>query len=41
VPLATRGEQRKRANAMSIPRIAPDFDAGDPAIEAMFGGEEA
>jgi prevent-host-death family protein len=39
VPLTARGEQRKPANAMRIRRIAADFDAADPAIEALFGGE--
>jgi len=41
VPLAMRGEPRKPANAMRIHRIAPDFDAPDPAIAALFGGTEA
>src|SRR3954447_17609276 len=41
VPLASRGEPRKPANAMRIRRIAADFDAPDPAIEALFGGETA
>jgi prevent-host-death family protein len=40
VPLASRGERRKPANAMGIRHIAADFDAPDPAIEALFGGEE-
>lgn len=40
VPLATRGEARKPANAMRIRRIAADFDAPDPAIQALFGAEE-
>jgi prevent-host-death family protein len=40
VPLASRGEPRKPANAMHIRRIAADFDTPDPAIEALFGGEE-
>ena len=39
VPLAARGERRMPANAMRIRRIAADFDAPDPAIEALFGGE--
>jgi len=39
VPLAVRGEPRKPANAMRIRRIAADFDAPDPAIDALFGGE--
>jgi hypothetical protein len=41
VPLAVRGERRAPANAMRIRRIAADFDAPDPAIEALFGGEDA
>jgi prevent-host-death family protein len=41
VPLANRGEHRKPANAMRIRRIATDFDAPDPAIEALFGGGDA
>lgn len=41
VPLASRGEARKPANAMRIRRIAADFDAPDPAIEAFFGGKGA
>ena len=39
VPLVSRGEPRKPANAMRIRRIAADFDAPDPAIEALFSGE--
>jgi len=38
--LTARGEPRKPANAMRIRRIAADFDAADPAIEVLFGGEE-
>ena len=41
VQLADRCERRKPANAMRIRRIAADFDAPDPAIEALFGGEDA
>jgi prevent-host-death family protein len=41
VPLTARGEPRKRANAMRVSRITADFDAADPAIEALFGGEAA
>ncbi len=41
VPLAARGVRRAPANAMRIRRIAADFDAPDPAIEALFGGEDA
>lgn len=40
VPLASRGECRKPANSMRIRRIAADFDAPDPAIEALFSAEE-
>jgi prevent-host-death family protein len=41
VPLASRGERRKPANAMRIRHIAAGFDTPDPAIEALFGGEDA
>lgn len=41
VPLAARGDARKPANAMRIRRIAADFDAPEPAIEALIGGETA
>ncbi len=41
VPLAHRGEHRTPANAMRIRRIAADFDAPDPAIETLAGGEDA
>ncbi|HSZ93110.1 MAG TPA: type II toxin-antitoxin system Phd/YefM family antitoxin [Acetobacteraceae bacterium] len=41
VPLASHGERRKPANAMRIRHIAADFDALDPAIETVFGGEDA
>ena len=40
VPLASRGEPRRPANAMRIRRIAADFDAADPAVADLFGGEE-
>jgi prevent-host-death family protein len=40
VPLTVRGEQRKPARALRITYIADDFDAPDPAIEALFGGGE-
>lgn len=40
MPLASRGEARKPANAMRIRHIADDFDAADPAIEALFGSAE-
>jgi prevent-host-death family protein len=40
VPLASRGERRKPANAMRIRRITADFDSPDLAIDALFGGEE-
>lgn len=39
VPLASRAAPRKPANAMRIRRIAADFDAADPTIEALFGGD--
>jgi prevent-host-death family protein len=41
VPLANRDVPRKPANAMRIRRIAADFDAPDPAVEALFDGEDA
>jgi prevent-host-death family protein len=41
VPLVARRARRAPANAMRIRRIAADFDAPDPAIEALFGGETA
>ena len=41
MPLAVRGEPRRPANAMRISRIAADFDTPDPAIEALFGGQDA
>jgi prevent-host-death family protein len=41
VPLAAHRERRKPANAMRIRRIAADFDAPDPTIEALFGTEPA
>ncbi len=37
VPLAPDAEWRQPANAVRIRRIAADFDAPDPAIEALFG----
>jgi prevent-host-death family protein len=40
VPLAARGEPRKPAKALRVTYIADDFDAPDPAIEALFGGGE-
>jgi prevent-host-death family protein len=40
VPLASRGQRRRPPNAMHIRRIAADFDTPDPAIEALFSGEE-
>ncbi len=40
VPLVTKAGPRKPANAMRIRRIASDFDAPDPAIEALFGDEQ-
>ena len=39
VPLTFRGERRKPVNAMGIRRIAADFDAPDPTVEALFGAE--
>ncbi len=39
VPIEQRGERRKPANAMRIDYLAADFDAPDPRIEEMFGGD--
>jgi hypothetical protein len=33
------GERRKPANAMRIEYLAADFDAADPRIDQMFGGD--
>jgi prevent-host-death family protein len=41
VPIAQLGECRKPANAMRIEHVAADFDAPDPSIDQMFGGEIA
>jgi prevent-host-death family protein len=39
VPIERAGELRKPANAMRIDYLAADFDASDPGIEQMFGGD--
>ncbi len=41
VPIEQAGERRKPANAMRIDTIAEDFDAPDPHIERLFGGDAA
>jgi len=41
MPIEQHGEHRTPANAMRIDYVAADFDAPDPAIERMFGGDEA
>jgi prevent-host-death family protein len=41
VPIERVGERRKPANAMRIEYLAADFDAPDPRIEQMFGGDTA
>jgi len=38
-PLPFRGEPRRPANALGVTYIAPDFDAPDPEIAALFEGE--
>jgi prevent-host-death family protein len=40
MPISSRGTDRVPANAMGVAWIADDFDAPDPRIEHMFGGEE-
>jgi prevent-host-death family protein len=39
VPVERAEERRKPANAMRIEYLAADFDAPDPRIEQMFGGD--
>jgi len=41
VAIASRGQRRVPANAMKIDYLAPDFDAPDPEIEALFNGSIA
>ncbi len=41
VPIQQVGQPRTAANAMRIAHVAADFDAPDPAIEQMFGGDVA
>ena len=38
-PLTFRVERHQPANPMHTRSIAADFDAPDPAIEALFGGD--
>jgi prevent-host-death family protein len=39
VPIVGFAERREPANALGITFLAPDFDASDAQIEAMFGGD--
>jgi prevent-host-death family protein len=39
VPMPKKRGQRKPAGALQITYIADDFDAPDPDIAAMFGGD--
>ncbi len=39
VPLPTLGGERVPAGALGLTRIGDDFDARDPAIEALFAGD--
>ncbi len=41
VPILSHGHRRIPANALRVSYIAPDFDATDAAIEALFAGETA
>jgi prevent-host-death family protein len=41
MPIEQRGERRKPANAMRIGYLADDFNAPDPRIEQMFGGDDS
>ena len=38
VPLPTLGGERVPAGALGLTYVSDDFDAPDPAIEALFGG---
>ena len=40
VPIEQAGQRRRPANAMGISYVAPDFDAPDPRIERLFGGDD-
>jgi prevent-host-death family protein len=40
VPLPKKARKRKPAGALRIDYIADDFDAPDPDIAAMFGGDD-
>jgi prevent-host-death family protein len=39
MPVERSDERRKPANVMRIEYVAADFDASDPRIEQMFGGD--
>ncbi len=38
VPLPAQGAARTPAGALGVTYISDDFDAADPAIEALFSG---
>ena len=40
VPIPSADRPRAPAHAMGITRIADDFDAPDPAIQALFEGAD-
>jgi prevent-host-death family protein len=40
VPLSKQRRGRKPARSLKITYIAPDFDAPDPEIAALFGGDD-
>jgi prevent-host-death family protein len=40
VPLPRKPRSRKPARALDVSYIAPDFDAPDPDIAALFGGDD-
>jgi prevent-host-death family protein len=39
VPLPSKGERRQPAGALKVTHVAEDFDAPDPEIERLFGGQ--
>ena len=39
VPVEQAGQRRRPANAMRVSYVALDFDAPDPRIERLFGGD--
>lgn len=40
VPLPRKPSRRKPARSLKVSYIAPDFDAPDPDVAALFGGDE-